>query len=63
MDPVLALEASHDISTQVGVLYFARRYRQYAFGFSIALLAAMAILLAGFARGSGRLFAIGAGSC
>ena len=61
MAPPLALEASHDISNQVGALYFARRYRQYSLGFSLACLIAMAMLIAGFARGSGRLFAIGAG--
>lgn len=61
LDSALALEASHDISTQVGTLYFARRYRQYAFGFLLAFLTAMAMLVAGFARSSRRLFAIGAG--
>jgi len=61
MDPPLALEASHDISNEVGPLYFARRYRQYALRFSLAFLIAMAMLIAGFARGSGRLFTIGAG--
>jgi hypothetical protein len=61
LDPALALEASHDVSTQVGALYFARRYRQYAIGFSVAFLTAVAMLIAGFARGSSRLFAIGAG--
>jgi hypothetical protein len=61
MDPPLALEASHDISNQVGALYFARRYRQYALRFLLAFLIAMAMLIAGFARGSGRLFTIGAG--
>jgi hypothetical protein len=61
MAPPLALEVSHDISNQVGALYFARRYGQYALGFSPALLIAVAMLIVGFARGSGRLFAIGAG--
>jgi hypothetical protein len=61
MAPPLALEVSHDISNQVGALYFARRYGQYALGFSLALLIAVAMLIVGFARGSGRLFAIGAG--
>jgi HEAT repeat protein len=61
MDPPLALEASHDISNQVGALYFARRYRQYALRFSLAFLITMAMLIAGFARGSGRLFTIGVG--
>ena len=61
LDPPLALEASHDVSTQVGALYFARRYHQYALGFSAAFLIAVTMLIVGFARGSRRLFAIGAG--
>jgi hypothetical protein len=61
MDRPLALEASHDISNQVGALYFARRYRQYALRFSLAFLIIVAMLIAGFARRSGELFAIGAG--
>lgn len=61
MDRPLALEASHDISNQVGALYFARRYRQYALRFTLAFLIIAAMLIAGFARRSGELFSIGAG--
>ena len=61
MEPALALEASHDISNQVGALYFARRHRQYALWFAVLFVVAVAMLIAGFARGGGRLFTIGAG--
>ena len=57
----LALEASHDVSTQVGSLYFAYRYRQYVILFSLASLVAVAALVAGFVRRRERTFAVGIG--
>src|SRR5260370_7336031 len=57
----LALEASHDVSTQVGSLYFAYRYRQYVILFSLASFVAVAALVAGFVRRRERTFAVGAG--
>lgn len=61
MIPPLALEASHDISSKVGALYFVRRHRQYALIFSLAFLVAFAASTAGFARARARLLAIGIG--
>ncbi len=61
MDAPLALEASHDISVEVGGLYFARRHLQYSLLFAAALLIAGLVLLAGWARGSRRAVAIGTG--
>lgn len=61
MEPRLALEASHDISTQVGPLYFAHRYRQYALLAALAVLAAVTVMMSGFIRRSRRLLAIGVG--
>lgn len=61
MAPPMALEASHDISSRVGALYFARRHRQYGLALLPAFLMVAAILVAGYARSSRRLFAIGAG--
>jgi hypothetical protein len=57
----LALEASHDVSTQVGSFYFAYRYRQYVILFSLASLVAVAAVVAGFVRRRERTFATGAG--
>jgi HEAT repeats len=61
MAPPMALEASHDISSRVGALYSARRHYQYGLAFLLAFLMVAAMLVAGYARISRRLFAIGAG--
>jgi hypothetical protein len=61
MPPPLALEASHDISSKIGSLYFTRRRRQYALALSLAFLVTLMALMVGFARTRRRLFAIGAG--